>query len=63
MALRVKDRVEAADDTLRGVPAGTPGTIVGQSGLSWLRYRVNFDNGREINLVDARRLRPLELQT
>jgi hypothetical protein len=55
--LREKDRVEAADDSLRGVPEGTPGTIVGVSGFSWIRYRVQFDNGREINLVDAKHLR------
>jgi len=55
--LRVGDWVEAVDDTLRGVAAGTPGTIVGESGLEWIRYRVRFDNGREHNLVDAKHLR------
>jgi hypothetical protein len=55
--LRVKDRVEAADDTLRGVAAGTPGQIIGVSGLDWIRYRVKFDNGWEHNLVDAKHLR------
>ena len=55
--LKEKDLVEAVDDTLRGVPAGTPGRIVGVSGLSWIRYRVQFENGREINLVDAKHLR------
>ena len=55
--LHEKDRVEAADDSLPGVPQGTPGTIVGVSGMSWIRYRVHFDNGREHNLVDARHLR------
>jgi hypothetical protein len=52
-----KDRVEAAQD-VDGVPAGTPGTIVSVTGLSWIRYRVRFDNGVERNLVDARYLRP-----
>jgi hypothetical protein len=52
-----KDRVEAAQD-LDGVPEGTPGTIVSVTGLSWIRYRVRFDNGVEHNLVDARYLRP-----
>jgi hypothetical protein len=56
-AFRVKDRVEAADDELRGVPAGTAGRVVGVTGLSWIRYRVQFDNGREVNLVDAKHLR------
>ncbi len=54
------DLVEAADDDLRGVPAGTPGRIVGITGLSWIRYRVRFDNGCEHNLVDARHLRRQE---
>ena len=55
---RVKDEVEAADDSLRGVPAGTPGKIVGVSGLAWIRYRVQFANGVERNLGDAKHLRP-----
>ncbi len=55
---RVKDLVEAADDELRGVPAGTPGKVVGVTGLSWIRYRVQFANGVERNLVDAKHLRP-----
>lgn len=59
--LRVGDPVEAADDSLRGVPAGTPGEIIGVSGLEWIRYRVKFDNGREHNLVDAKRLRRREV--
>lgn len=55
--LRVNDRVEATDDSLRGVPAGTPGRIIGVSGLEWIRYRVAFDNGWEHNLIDAKHLR------
>lgn len=55
---RQKDKVEAADDELRGVPAGTPGEVVGVSGLTWIRYRVHFANGVERNLVDAKHLRP-----
>ncbi len=54
---KVKDEVEAVDDELRGVPAGTPGKVVGVSGLSWIRYRVQFANGVERNLVDAKHLR------
>ena len=57
---REKDRVVAADDELRGVPAGTPGVVVQVSGLTWIRYRVQFDNGVERNLVDAKHLRPLD---
>ena len=50
-----KDRVVAAED-LPGVPAGTPGVVVTVTGLSWIRYRVRFDNGIEINLLDGRYL-------
>ncbi len=54
-----KDRVIAAQD-LPGVPEGTPGRIVMVTGLSWIRYRVQFDNGVELNLLDARYLKPAE---
>ncbi len=56
---RVKDRVEAAED-LSAVPAGTPGTVIQVTGLEWTRYRVQFDNGVERNLIDGARLRPLD---
>lgn len=56
---REKDRVEAAEE-LSQVPEGTPGVVVSVTGLDWVRYRVRFDNGVERNLIDARRLRPLE---
>ena len=59
MAFQEKDRVEATDDTLRGVPAGTAGTVIGVTGLDWIRYRIQFDNGWERNLVDAKHLRTL----
>ena len=52
-----KDRVVAAED-LPGVPEGTPGVVVMVGGLSWIRYRVRFDNGAELNLLDGRYLRP-----
>ncbi len=54
-AYRESDRVEAADD-LPGVPKGTPGTVVMVTGLSWIRYRVQFDNGMEHSLLDGRYL-------
>ena len=54
-----KDKVVAAED-LPGVPEGTPGVVVMVTGLSWIRYRVRFDNGRELNLLDARYLKPAE---
>ncbi len=50
-----KDRVVAAQD-LPGVPQGTPGVVVTVTGLSWIRYRVRFDNGIEVNLLDGRYL-------
>ena len=52
-----KDRVVAAQD-MPGVPEGTPGRIVMVTGLSWIRYRVQFDNGPELNMLDARYLTP-----
>ena len=54
---REKDRVQAAQD-LPGVPEGTPGRVMIVTGLSWIRYRVAFDNGVELNLLDASRLAP-----
>ena len=54
-----KDRVVAAED-LPGVPEGTPGVVVMVTGLSWIRYRVRFDNGLELNMLDARYLRRAE---
>ncbi len=54
-----KDRVLAAED-LPGVPEGTPGRVVMVTGLSWIRYRVRFDNGVELNLLDGRYLNPAQ---
>jgi len=54
-----KDRVLAAQD-LPGVPEATPGRIVMVTGLSWIRYRVRFDNGVELNMLDARYLTPVD---
>ena len=54
---REKEQVEAADDELRGVPEGTAGVVVQVTGLTWIRYRVQFANGVERNLVDAKHLR------
>ncbi|MGI8810495.1 MAG: hypothetical protein ACR2KK_22115 [Acidimicrobiales bacterium] len=54
-----KDKVVAAQDR-PGVPEGTPGVVVMVTGLSWIRYRVRFDNGVELNLLDGRYLTPAE---
>ena len=55
---REKQRVQAAHD-LEGVPEGTGGKVVMVTGLSWIRYRVRFDNGVEINLLDGEHLAPV----
>ena len=44
-------KVVAAVD-LPGVPAGTPGKVFLVSGVTWLRYRVRFENGAEIGTLD-----------
>lgn len=56
--LRLGQAVRAVED-LPGVPAGTLGTVVMVTGLSWIRYRVEFENGAELNLVDRRYLEPV----
>lgn len=43
---------------LRGVPDGTPGRVMMAVGLTWVRYRVHFDNGFEVGSIDGARLRP-----
>lgn len=57
-----KDKVLAAQD-LAGVPQGTPGVVVIVTGLSWIRYRVRFENGVELNMLDARYLSPAAKKT
>jgi hypothetical protein len=52
-----KDRVVAAEER-PGVPEGTGGVVVMVTGLSWIRYRVRFDNGVELNLLDGHYLKP-----
>ncbi len=54
---RERQRVQAAQD-LDGVPAGTKGKVIMVTGLSWIRYRVRFDNGVELNLLDGELLEP-----
>jgi len=49
--LRAKDEVQASRDLPR-VPAGTRGRVVIVTGLTWIRYRVLFENGVELNLLD-----------
>ncbi|HYX43825.1 MAG TPA: hypothetical protein VE760_02200, partial [Acidimicrobiales bacterium] len=54
---RQRQRVQAAHD-LVGVPAGTKGTVLMVTGLTWIRYRVRFNNGVELSLLDGEHLAP-----
>lgn len=49
--LRRHERVVAAAD-LPGVPAGTPGKVILVDGITWIRYRVLFENGIDIGSLD-----------
>lgn len=55
IVLKRHDKVVANID-LPGVPAGTPGKVLVVSGLTWLRYRVLFENGVEHGLLDGRHI-------
>jgi hypothetical protein len=41
---------------LPGVPAGMKGKVLQVSGVTWIRYRVLFENGVEHGLLDGRHL-------
>jgi hypothetical protein len=53
--LKRHEKVRANID-LPGVPAGTPGKVLVVNGLTWMRYRVLFENGVEHGLLDGRHL-------
>ncbi len=53
--LKRHEKVRANVD-LPGVPAGTPGKVLVVAGLTWMRYRVLFQNGVEHGLLDGRHL-------
>lgn len=55
IVLKRHEKVRANVD-LPGVPAGTPGKVLVVSGVTWLRYRVLFDNGVELGMLDGRHL-------
>ena len=55
IVLKRHDKVRANVD-LPGVPAGTPGKVLVVAGLTWMRYRVLFENGVEHGLLDGRHL-------
>jgi hypothetical protein len=54
--IRKGDVVYAAED-LRNVPVGTRGRVAFVSGLTWTRYRVDFDNGVSVGSLDRHLLR------
>lgn len=56
--LRRHQKVKAVVD-LPGVPAGTTGKVYLVDGLTWIRYRVAFDNGVEIGSLDREVLEPV----
>ena len=45
-----------ANIDLPGVAAGTRGKVLQKTGLTWIRYRVRFDNGVEHGLLDGRHI-------
>ena len=45
-----------ANIDLPGVPAGTKGKVLQKTGVTWIRYRVLFENGVEAGLLDGRHL-------
>jgi len=50
-------RVVVTQD-IRGVPEGTPGNVRIPVGVTWLRYRVSFDNGADVGTVGHEKLVP-----
>ena len=54
--LKRHQKVRAWTD-LPGVPAGMKGKVLQVSGVSWIRYRVLFENGVEQGLLDGRHIR------
>ena len=55
IVLKRHEKVRANVD-LPGVPAGTPGKVLVVSGVTWLRYRVLFENGVEHGMLDGRHI-------
>jgi len=53
--LRRHAKVRATAD-LPGVPDGTPGKVLQVGGVTWIRYRVLFENGVEHGLLDGRHI-------
>lgn len=55
LPFHLKEKVKATAD-LPGVPAGTPGVVAAVAGLTWIRYRVRFENGVELGMLDSKYL-------
>lgn len=53
--LKKRARVVSLVD-MRGVPRGTPGRVAMVSGLTWIRYFVDFDNGPSLPSLDRSKL-------
>jgi hypothetical protein len=53
--LAAHDKVVATSD-LPGVPSGTKGKVLLANGMNWRRYRVLFENGRELGHLDGRHI-------
>ena len=53
--LKRHQKVRAWTD-LPGVPVGANGRVLQVSGVSWIRYRVLFDNGVQHGLLDGRHI-------
>lgn len=51
-----RSTVYAAHD-LPGVPEGTKGKVLMAYGLTWHRYRIDFDNGVHLSQLDGKHLR------
>jgi hypothetical protein len=49
---RRNEQIVALQD-LPGVPAGTAGKVELVNGLTWMRYRVKFDNGVDRGTIDG----------
>jgi len=45
---------------LPGVPVGTKGKIYYEAGVTWFRYHVAFENGRELANVDGNAIISIE---
>jgi hypothetical protein len=57
--LRRHEKV-VATEAMPGVPVGTKGRVMLVDGITWIRYRVAFDNGVERGTIDRSSLTRLK---